>query len=1710
MARASHFGSKDETLSGQRVSSPAATGGAGTVFEQHVDAYWLAQLLVGAIPPILLDGAVAEVAVQTEHLGWHTDDFLITCEAGDVTVGRLAGQAKRTFTVSSTDADCKRAVADFWADFNAPHFARESDCLVLVVQRGTDALLRHFGGLLDGARAARDGADFERRLAMSGLMDKRSIHCCGQIREIIREIEGRDVGAAEAWPLLCALHLLPLDLATSTAHQEAAMKTQLAQTAGTGGASAATATWNELVVLAGTAMAGAKRLRRRELPAAMQQRHAKRTNADQGALDALRRHSGPVMDFIRSTIGSGLHLPRVALVQKTMEQLEQHQVVLISGAAGSGKSAIAKDVVGALSADSFTFAFRAEEFAKAHIDGTLEAAKVPVQAETLQAVLAAHGRKIVLVESVERLLEKSTRDAFDDLLRLAVADTTLRVLLTCRDYSTTLVRDAFLDRAELGHVVVTVPDLDDTELSEVEQANPGLARPLSHPVLRPLLRNPYILDKASRISWPDNQSLPQTEREFRALFWRQIVRAEQNAGGGMPQRREDVLVQIALRRARALSMHVNSDGLDRDAIDSLRHDGLVESPEGMPTRVAPAHDVLEDWAILRWLAVRHATDGETFTGLSAEIGGHPAVRRSYRKSVAELIDSKPGGAEALFHGAVTDQTVSAQFRDDTFVALLRAPSAPAILARLQLDLLREDQKILRRVIHLLRVACVAPLAGLPAGTPSGSILNVPDGTAWAAVLELVRDNLASLDNPDYALLLGLVDDWSRGVSWQNPYPPGAEAASAIAHWLLPHFSTYRHDDAGHRILKVIAKIPKADAEKFAALFHKKENRARGDHAAREFRALIFSGLDGNVAARDVTDLVIKEALDYLLCRDGDLQGERYRGPSSELELHFGLKENIHFNSFPPSASRGPWLALLRTHAGNALEFFANVFDHSADWYVHPRVPDPLEEAFEIEFTLSDGTTRKQWANRRLWCLYRGTVVGPDILQSMLMALEHWLLEIAEHYPKLIDDVLLSILRRNQNAAMTGVAASVANAFPLSCGETLIVLLSARGFIALDRARMVLESSSPSQIGVGLPSPAEHKIYRQERKSSDERMHRSHDLEWAIVNLQCGPLATRVHAVLDQHRAAMPPVAEQTEDDRVWRLALDRMDMRRYSVSDEEVVVPDSAEGKSKTYRRLVMAEPEPDIREMVDEGAERFAASSARLGLLNWALSMFSREHRHYDPVSWRDRLAQARADSGKPAEATDPVSVHGAPGIVAAVCLRDHWDEMTEDEREWCVERACDEVLDHADDWSHMQRVQRFGLLPDRSCAWVMAGLLGRKLSVPQRARVEVAFIAALTHPTEEVQWHAIWGVAAQTWAIDRDLCLRSVNAIAMEAAILWDARREDEKRPYIERRYEDAGPNAAAAVRRKFWKGDVPPDAYEKLDVSDWPGTRADTQALTILAQAPGEPATVKGFTRLTTTLVIWWDGDDDRSSGHGRQRDYHAEAALRDRLVHFLLRASEATASAVVQPILDAVDRHPRQVCEVIQGLTAAEDGQVNTPQYWFLWRLFAERIRQAKWVRHLPGGCSSGAGMVAAIFLQSFWKEDARHWKSLEGYAHLLDGLFDDLPPAGAVLDDYVRFLYKIGSQSLPAAFVRIDRNLRAGDARQMLTEEGDTMFMLEVILQRHVYVRPLELKSDPALRTAILSILDILVDNGSSAAFRMRDDFVTPVGLAQASADEKEG
>ncbi len=330
--------------------------------------------------------------------------------------------------------------------------------------------------------------------------------------------------------------------------------------------------------------------------------------------------------------------------------------------------------------------------------------------------------------------------------------------------------------------------------------------------------------------------------------------------------------------------------------------------------------------------------------------------------------------------------------------------------------------------------------------------------------------------------------------------------------------------------------------------------------------------------------------------------------------------------------------------------------------------------------------------------------------------------------------------------------------------------------------------------------------------------------------------------------------------------------------------------------------------------------------------------------------------------------------------------------------------------------------------------------------------------------------------------------------------------------RQLDEIEAKAAVLIRQRFFEADTTADnAYQSLDTTQGFGAEANGRILAILGQAPTEPTAIGAFQRLAYTLVAWWDADDDQQQDWQErhvERNHEMESVLSDLLQNFLLRTSEAAATTILQPILDAVDCHPREVHWLILGLISVEARQPNTPQFWSLWKLFAESVRRARWLAEIDDEPAHGDEMISAIFLGESWKE-VSYRRSLTGYAHLVHLLFEDLPASSTILDHYVRFLHHIGEQSLPEEFVRVAKRLQQADPQRML-RKGNTVFLLEILLQRYVYGSPSELKRQSDLRNAILMLLDILVENGSSAAFRMRDDFVTPMSTQLSVSQGKRG
>jgi hypothetical protein len=315
---------------------------------------------------------------------------------------------------------------------------------------------------------------------------------------------------------------------------------------------------------------------------------------------------------------------------------------------------------------------------------------------------------------------------------------------------------------------------------------------------------------------------------------------------------------------------------------------------------------------------------------------------------------------------------------------------------------------------------------------------------------------------------------------------------------------------------------------------------------------------------------------------------------------------------------------------------------------------------------------------------------------------------------------------------------------------------------------------------------------------------------------------------------------------------------------------------------------------------------------------------------------------------------------------------------------------------------------------------------------------------------------------------------------------------------RVEELLRRTAVDVRRRIVERDVDVERELRgIDLKDWPGTAAGQSILQIFGYWPDADRALAFYLSVARFLADSWSEEcrDRRKTG---KRDYHFEYECSCRLARFVLKLAPEHALKVCEPILATVSRDQREPAKFVRDLIIEADRSGPATPFWKIWQAFTDQLGAAPWIANLDSRYTFGSELLSAIFLGVEWKEGVRHWRLLEGESRRIDALAEKLPAGTAVLRAYCRFLYEIGERSLPGAFTVVAGRLKVGDPSKMLAD-NNTSFCLESLLGRYVYGEPLKLKSNADWRQAVLSVLDALVESGSSAAFRMRDDFVTPVG-----------
>jgi len=1684
------------------ISNPFSTGGGGQFFEAKVQASFLLHLLIGGRVPCLLSHNVQSIRLQAKQAGFRTDDVVVSSGAGLGVEHRLLAQIKHHAAIAGSDGEFCEALENAWGDFsNEKAFAKNRDVLALITGPQSDQTLQHVRPLFDWARTSASSAEFVEKVATAKFSSDKKRHYLQVFKDVLATVTGATLTDDILWQFLKHLYLLSYDFDTQASKDEAAVLTILDLARNPNSSLDAQAIWDSLIVQTQEWNKTAGTFTKQQLPerlrsAVLQQR----SSAQRDAVSRLREHCGFVLGTINTELAPGIRLSRTATLDVLANAIELARVVVVQGPPGSGKSAMVKLLLEALPNGITSFAFKAQEFNEPHIHRFLTSMGIGLTVAQLRCEFALLPRKVLLVDGAERLFELNNHEAFRHLLQQLSGDKSWTVIITCRESSAQALREHLLAQWGNDVTTVTILLLNAIELEWVSDQAPHLAPLINNQRLTRLLRIPFILSLAWK-AFPAGASTEVIadidERQFKDIVWQGYVERSIQRQAGLPIKRGQCLISVSVARARRMSFFVSPENQDADALNALADDGiLIKSNAG---GFAPAHDVLEDWAVSRFIAQEfEATVGDPlrFVGV---VGTEPAMRRGFRLWLSEALES-PSSQHVMDFvlSAFQRADLQAVWCDEIAVAVLQSDNADEFVRRMERLLLDGNKSLYQRLVHVLRTACKGPnesllrmygLATFRNHVALGSVFVVPVGNGWRELILLTQRNLASFNLEDASTVLGLLKDWAQGLGQSDPLPPESVAVAEIClkYWNLLTAHNHYASELEEEFLRLLFKLPHAAPDKVEILIRSALANAGRAHHSRIVLEHVTKSIECQPLCAHLPNLVIEVA--EKTWRLSPKRSSEYR-LHPDLEELFGFEDSVAFNYLPPSSLQGPFTFLLVSHSEVAIDFIVRLANLATLSYSRSRLS---REVLIVDMPTLVGS-RSLLASARLWALYRGMMSGPPVLGCALMSLEQWLLSEAKQ-GKDIREIVRKILDSSSSAAIVAVIASVALAYPAAVGDEILPLLGVREFYQWDFERSHQEHAVVSDMGsiLGLPARGFDEIYHQERKASDALPHRKSNLEDLTFRLQLTPLRDRIWSILDQFYAALQPEEGQSEPDKKWRIALHRMYARHFKAE----------EGDEPGKIILTAEEPAADLQQYIEKGSKEFAPIQRRMRLARWGMTRFRREPQSTDSFpDWHDALREAQIIWEEQPSETDETSLGIAgPSFVAASLIRDHYTDLQPTELEWCRKLIIEEVLRKDAERTMETKIAKSSFDGCRPSACVLPLLLKGTVDVRIRSQVEESIAIATTHASEEVRDYAAEGIRTWLWEIDAQLAKACVGGL-FEIASIENKIRRDHRRPreFSRESKESAVWAAISDTRVRIVKRESVVALKSlglDLKTHDWPEL---LDALSMIRPDTND-------TELQSLVMDSLDAllreaaaaEDSRSRNQG-SATYEFQYAFARLFARFALARSVEEATKIGDLLSGYVDLCPKLLGVLLESFPPEEDRVRSGLVFWSLWKRVSEPIFEHRLLRgssRIWGYDELRKLFRMLLFADAKWKEGVKDWAPLTQNKKFVEHAVAVAGNTKAGFGALVSILTSVGQVFLPDAILWLSRPFEKSAGDDVL-DDPNAVFDLEVLLRKACYEYGTSIRQRPEQHRAVLVLLDQLVNRGSHTGFRLRDYILAPL------------
>jgi len=1365
--------------------------------------------------------------------------------------------------------------------------------------------------------------------------------------------------------------------------------------------------------------------------------------------------------------------------------LIKNKMLVLHGKAGTGKSVAAKSIAKDLEKNSgfSLITLTGEQLSSQYLTSALSDAGFLVGLDEIINSPLLGKNVLIWIESFEKLMEGGSKAAFTELLSYLEKFRNLYLMVTLRDFVLQDFKIFYFDIVPSKDIYFRIAEFNKTEMDSILSSVPEISQLLANPALSELLKNPYYLDKATRI-YPHLGNIKDLDLvKFKKLMWRYVIE------DGEPERGE-VFYKIAIKRANEMSLFTSIDG-DIKTIQSLVKDNvLIEEDDELGNRYAPSHDILEDWALIRMVKTEYRSVSVPRELLS-KLGSSPPIKRAFRFWIEDLYSETPSEADSFVKTILFDDEVGLTWKEELVVSVLRASEAESFLNLLKRQLLYNNGALLRKFVQLLQTCC----KGINEDRFDFDNL-VPIGGGWNAMINFFQDNrveILELGNFE-GLILSVTLNWSKSLPEFNPetLPQCSRNAGLILLDMLGKYQSYfpnrvsRKTETGiqFEILKTILKLTPVIKDEIGKLLKVAINPSDEDKGPWEntgmllqVRNFMINGLESDQICKFFPDMVMD------LARKEWAEIPPYRHPESiswqikevKGQDYWGLNKNLEDRYDLPSAYQTFFYWMILHHPFKAITFLEE-FVNAAFENNQQREPSKKGEQRSINLMLEDNISRTYFCSQDYWSMFRGHRISNNIVQSILMALEKRLLEIGKSQLSTDRDILLELfaklIKQSNSVAVLAVISSVIQAYPELLNQTTLPIFGEKIFYIWDGDRY---SEDLTNKRVYNTNP----VFARERHIANQWPHRVSYYRGMIGFLPDYTFFTRtfnrqLFNIIDGF------LSDVTDKDIVWKKTLIDMDSRKYDFRPVDRL----------GYENYIQYGPvyDGEVKKMVESASENTETRSLSKAL--WAKSAYddnSLDRKDYG--QWVENYRYFTEEDRKE-------GFMNSSGSLACVGLRDFGDTLTKEEVSWCVSvlfKIGNEILE-----KHNERYSiGFGkLLFDKEA--VLTGLplvFKRELSSDVEESAKRLIVSILFSQLQyEDKAIVVKGCSLYLWDMQPYFAEQCWNALLTDfSAQIGGLSDPEEEIQFSERFWDDDSSvfetEDSMLERRTRLIEDVLKGVTEKVDISKLrldERTRQDLDNCVNFISFKTENVVQHDFIRFVFNLFL----DYVASSPNSYDELMESSNVFKRFYANMLLSQNDAKAKEIFLSVLSGMivkegepaNDHVQEFSySIIKEIIGAADSRKKEAglivHFWALWEELRTWLINKKILKPFP-----------LFMLDTGWTDNSSDWAPLEGKKAMYKEFI--LNYGFNMINSTLKLLSGVGfTKFMPEAVSWIAHLLKSENAHR-----ADSI-LLEKFVYRAFFNFGSNIKTSQKIMGDFFEILDFLVADGSAKGYIIREELI---------------